>query len=865
MSNVASWIDNNSNFADVYRNILHTSLCSQLGDNFIPNKALAIDDIDWDYALNCASFLAYSTDDAHQELALRIASTGIAEVKLNDVLKARCVVILDSLQNRPSIELAKHKEYIPQELLQQLPTSVKLQWFKNTISSRVVRSDGKEIFTNKFQKQVWDAAERYDWVSVSAPTSAGKSYIITQWLIDYLLQTTHSNIVYLVPTRALINQVIMDLRGAAKGIPDINITGVPIQTSLEMGKRNILVFTQERLHLFLSSFHEDAPQIDVMIIDEAQKLADGARGVLLQDAIDRCLNDTHVKKIIFASPFTDNPEDLLLDIPDGKSKDSFINTDRMVNQNIFWLSQVSLKPKVWEASVWHDNQEENLGIVELPYTPSSSGFKRLTCVAHAIGGDNAGNIVFANRPFDAEKTALLLKDLVENFELNQDVKDLINLVKHQIHPKFSLIKSLEKGIAFHYGNMPQLIRSEIERLFAENKILYLVCTSTLVEGVNMSCKNIFIRGPKRGQSNLMPPEDFWNLAGRAGRWGKEFQGNVFCIDANNPSIWHDGQPPSRRSSIHVEKVTDKVMSRASNFADFIDAGTPRDVINKNPDYEYVLSYLVVQKKRFGDILNTPWAKRFSSTELLKLEDALDNFIGKLEIPHDLIIRNPGINPSWMDDLLQYFETRGREPEEYMPADPSSMDAADNYGVIFSRTYKYLNSSLLGPSKRAFVLGLMVSEWMRGRPLSRLISSRVKYYKDKNKPHNIATLIREVMRDVEQVARFAAPKYLCCYSDILRFYLQKIERYDLVEQLKDLGIFLEFGVAQVTQISLMSLGLSRTTAISLSEFIANDEMSEADVLEWLSKEGYSDLPLPTLVVKEIDAVLNIHRDEETISS
>ena len=47
------------------------------------------------------------------------------------------------------------------------------------------------------------------------------------------------------------------------------------------------------------------------------------------------------------------------------------------------------------------------------------------------------------------------------------------------------------GFAFNYKN-------EIERLFKNGKIKYLVCTSTLIEGMNLPAKSIFIRGPKKG-------------------------------------------------------------------------------------------------------------------------------------------------------------------------------------------------------------------------------------------------------------------------------------------------------------------------------------------------------------------------------
>jgi superfamily II DNA or RNA helicase len=41
-------------------------------------------------------------------------------------------------------------------------------------------------------------------------------------------------------------------------------------------------------------------------------------------------------------------------------------------------------------------------------------------------------------------------------------------------------------------NNPQLIREKVERLFEKGFIDYLFSTSTLLEGVNLPAKNIFI-------------------------------------------------------------------------------------------------------------------------------------------------------------------------------------------------------------------------------------------------------------------------------------------------------------------------------------------------------------------------------------
>jgi len=78
--------------------------------------------------------------------------------------------------------------------------------------------------------------------------------------------------------------------------------------------------------------------------------------------------------------------------------------------------------------------------------------------------------------------------------------------------------------------LPTKLRQEIERAFSDSKIRYLVCTSTLLQGVNLPAKNIFMFKPTKGHNKPLRSADFWNLSGRAGRLRREFQGNIFLID-----------------------------------------------------------------------------------------------------------------------------------------------------------------------------------------------------------------------------------------------------------------------------------------------------------------------------------------------
>src|SRR5262249_26179721 len=75
-----------------------------------------------------------------------------------------------------------------------------------------------------------------------------------------------------------------------------------------------------------------------------------------------------------------------------------------------------------------------------------------------------------------------------------------------------------------------MVRQEIETAFWAGDLDYLVCTSTLLQGVNLPAKNRFVLNPTKGQNAPMDSADFWNLAGRAGRLRQEFQGNIFLID-----------------------------------------------------------------------------------------------------------------------------------------------------------------------------------------------------------------------------------------------------------------------------------------------------------------------------------------------
>jgi hypothetical protein len=264
---------------------------------------------------------------------------------------------------------------------------------------------------------------------------------------------------------------------------------------------------------------------------------------------------------------------------------------------------------------------------------------------------------------------------------------------------------------------------------------------------------------------------------------------------------------------------------------------------------------MAQHLRFGSILELPLASRLEERALMRVAEVIEAAATGLETPASVVARNPGISPLAMDSLLARFRRPNRDPISLLPAEPSSEDAAEVYTAIFSRIADHLNVAL-GPSgRRSFALALLVTRWMRGFPLARLISDRIRLEREKNK-NNVPAAIRAVLADVEQIARFEAPRSLACYNDLLRVYLNEIDRADLAESIPDLGVMLEFGVAQQTQVSMIGLGLSRTSAVMLGDLITADDLTEDGALEWLREGIWRSAALPALVKAEIENLLSM---------
>ena len=163
-----------------------------------------------------------------------------------------------------------------------------------------------------YQRKVWQNLPAKAAQVITAPTSAGKSFLVLEHICRQTESSERFTAVYLTPTRALLSEVQSKLHARFGGQPDIRISAVPSLDQLERPKQ-IFVLTQERLSSLLSVAPDDM-SFDIVVVDEAQNIADDARGMILQDCLER-IAQTHQRVAhadLLVQPYTEQLDRLRL-------------------------------------------------------------------------------------------------------------------------------------------------------------------------------------------------------------------------------------------------------------------------------------------------------------------------------------------------------------------------------------------------------------------------------------------------------------------------------------------------------------------------------------------------------------------------
>ena len=167
-------------------------------------------------------------------------------------------------------------------------------------------------------------------------------------------------------------------------------------------------------------------------------------------------------------------------------------------------------------------------------------------------GQNRPALVFVKSPQSATN---LTSNLVKaGIDLGTDWScDLADWIAQNYTDNWGLVKSLRRGIGFHHGRMPRALASALVRGFNRGRFNILLCTSTLIEGVNTAAKSVFI-WDKKIDGNDVDFFTFSNIRGRAGRMGRHYVGKVFYFHPAPEEEQHDVQVPGLGSGGDIDEI-----------------------------------------------------------------------------------------------------------------------------------------------------------------------------------------------------------------------------------------------------------------------------------------------------------------------
>ncbi|MFH4365539.1 DEAD/DEAH box helicase [Vibrio diabolicus] len=830
------------------RKLEKASIQNQLPPNFISGDAACLEEQEIRALVSHASILSLGTgDDINKsyEIITRLLEHTNGDNKL---VKAAAEVILSRIGNFPSRELLRRRYAIETGIAAPLRLEIIARESENTI----IDETENEIQLTDFQLKLFRSLEHEQNLSISAPTSAGKSFVLNLSLSNQIKEKECSSVVYVVPTRALISEVSMRVRGAIKRIGQdkaiIRTTPFPVDRK-KIRTNVVYIFTQERLLSFLSAT-DVAPEIDTLIIDEAHEIQNGKRGIILQTAIDVALRKFSNVKLLFASPLIKNPEyflSLFKRTSDGKF---FTEVVSPVSQNILLVNQVARKPTQMHASLLNNNGTTEIGQFTLPFQLRGSKNQQIANLALSLSDDDSV-IAFSNTPSSAEARALHASQVAKNIDVSDDIEMFISFIEQEIHPNYALISCLRRGIAFHYGNMPSLLRTGVEELFRNGDIKIIFCTSTLLQGVNLPAKHIIIENPKSGD-NCMTRADFLNLAGRAGRLLNEFHGNVWCI---RPEEWD--------SQCYMGDTLQTISSSITNI--LADGGTELqkalnpDLTEDSWDDKRQDEADVAIGKIYNDYLET---KDFSFMEQYRTDvnskelDQTIEVVKSLEVslPDEIIKRNQSLRPDQLGSLYNYLLEQDNIEDFYpiYPYHSGSKARVEKIVDILDVSFEWKLHEKFKPW-----LSYLAYQWVWGAPIKKILHDRISYKEDISESGNINPTreVRSCLKTLETDIRFKMVKYFSAYLEILKYIA--IEK-ELVSSntIEPYHVYLEFGSCKKSVLSLMSIGLSRFTAIHLDRCFNFSENDEPEgYLAELRRINIHTLKMPRLCINEVVTFIN----------
>ncbi len=736
------------------------------------------------------------------------------------------------------------------------------------------RDTEKFVFT-EYQNRLWREISAGRNVAISAPTSAGKSFIIRRHIVESLLNSVGIAL-YIVPTKALINQISTDFKSDFKNEAHVYTTYRP---SNDLSKSKVFVLTPERCMKLMQD--KSFPVPTIAFFDEIHNLEDQSRGLIFENILHRLVRHCPSAQFIFAGPYIDD-----IVTPISKVSGLILVDETTIASPVFQLkAAITFKPKSKIANYRIFSQTGKIIEGEMPLKKALySKTKNNQGEAIASFLDNLSKkescIIFAPRKYSAERWALKIAPIIgmSNPEIvegaDQRVIDLIGFLEDEIHPEYCLIRALRMGVAFHHAGLPDIARIEVEELYSDNVIRHLVCTSTLLQGVNLPADKLIVINPANDKTPLTSFE-FMNLIGRAGRVSTNLYGEVYCLDVQDEQWGQDRLSDNKKKSIRPRTIS----SLEDKTAELIRYATKKkceileteDGRKLYPSVSYLRHLYAADKAHFERLLATA---SLTSAESIRLSSALERSVSKLHVPTHLLQQNPYVDPLLQDELYLKIKNDSisawipnkyplqRQTEDFSEPETSPAFEELNFYRQFESIALRLNEIFdiedeinHGKFNDYISIGRLVFDayqWMSGKSHRFFIDDYLEY-KNKHEQENSETLSNEEESKIDRAARFVTGhisrditfilvKYFSLWSDVVSSFLSEKEQERFAYALS-LPSMIELGSYDPKVLELMSLGINRSIALRLKKYMKGDI---EDTEKWLY--GFNIHQLPSLLAR-----------------
>ena len=327
--------------------------------------------------------------------------------------------------------------------------------------------------------------------ALSAPTSFGKSLIIEAIIATYKF----NNIVVVVPTIALIDELKKKLHKYSDHYKIVT------QSNQKNAERNLFILTQERV------IESDCiNKVDFFVIDEFYKLAPSSDEDYRCDRLNLAFHKLHkhCQHFYMLGPNIEG-------ISEG--------IENKLNCNLLKYDDfktVSTNEYYYPLNRFGTDKEKDI-----------ERDQHLTTVLRDIGA-NEQTVIYCRSPKRANNLLAKILEL-EITTFSKSNQDLSAWLREIYHQDWNLAEGIRYGIACHHAKLPRSLGSLLVELFNQSKIQTLICTSTLIEGVNTNAKNIIIYDDCLTKDQKLDTFTFNNISGRSGRMFEHYVGNVYIF------------------------------------------------------------------------------------------------------------------------------------------------------------------------------------------------------------------------------------------------------------------------------------------------------------------------------------------------